>query len=56
MARGGGIPRGAARLGVLVTWAAIVRLFIIGHDACHQAFTSSARLNHAVGRIAFWPT
>ena len=40
-------------LGVLVTWAAIVRLFIIGHDACHQAFTSSARLNHAVGRIAF---
>ena len=40
-------------LGVIVTWAAIVRLFIIGHDACHQAFTSNASLNHAVGRIAF---
>ena len=40
-------------LGVLVTWSAIVRLFIIGHDACHQALTSSRRLNDAVGRVAF---
>lgn len=40
-------------LGALVTWVAIVRLFVIGHDACHQALTSSPRLNRAVGRIAF---
>jgi len=39
--------------GVLVTWVAIVRLFVIGHDACHQALTSSARLNRWIGRIAF---
>lgn len=40
-------------LGVVLTWSAIVRLFIIGHDACHQALTSSRRLNDAVGRVAF---
>ncbi len=40
-------------LGVLLTWSAIVRLFIIGHDACHQALTSSRRLNDAIGRLAF---
>lgn len=40
-------------LGALVTWAAIVRLFVIGHDACHQALTSSPNLNHLIGRIAF---
>lgn len=40
-------------LGALITWAAIVRLFVIGHDACHQALTSSSRLNDTIGRIAF---
>ncbi|MGA2779281.1 MAG: fatty acid desaturase [Steroidobacteraceae bacterium] len=40
-------------LGVLLTWSAIVRLFVIGHDACHQALTSSKPLNDAIGRIAF---
>src|SRR5271166_1770895 len=35
-------------LGVLLTWSAIVRLFIIGHDACHQALTSNRRLNDAI--------
>jgi acyl-lipid omega-6 desaturase (Delta-12 desaturase) len=40
-------------LGVVVTWVAIVRLFVIGHDACHQALTSSKRLNDTLGRVAF---
>ena len=30
-----------------------MRLFIIGHDACHQALTSSPRLNRVLGRTAF---
>jgi acyl-lipid omega-6 desaturase (Delta-12 desaturase) len=30
-------------------------LFVIAHDACHQSFTSSRRLNHVIGRIAFLP-
>jgi hypothetical protein len=33
----------------------IVALFVIGHDACHQSYTSSRFLNHVVGRIAFLP-
>jgi len=40
-------------LGSLITWVAIVRLFVIGHDACHQALTSNRQLNHWLGRIAF---
>jgi omega-6 fatty acid desaturase (delta-12 desaturase) len=31
----------------------IGRLFIIGHDACHQSLTSHRRLNRVLGRIAF---
>ena len=34
----------------------VVMLFVIGHDACHQSFTSVAWLNHLIGRIAFLPT
>jgi omega-6 fatty acid desaturase (delta-12 desaturase) len=30
-------------------------LFIIGHDACHNAFTASTRLNQLIGRLAFLP-
>ena len=30
-----------------------VMLFVIGHDACHQSFTSSRLLNECIGRIAF---
>lgn len=30
-------------------------LFVIGHDACHSALTSSAWLNAVLGRIAFLP-
>lgn len=34
----------------------MARLFIIGHDACHQSLTPSRSLNRVVGRIAFLPT
>lgn len=32
------------------------RLFIIGHDACHQSLTPHRRLNKWLGRIAFLPS
>ncbi|WP_033354998.1 fatty acid desaturase [Burkholderia ubonensis] len=32
------------------------RLFIIGHDACHQSLTPNRRLNRWLGRIAFLPS
>ena len=31
----------------------IGRLFIIGHDACHQSLTPHRELNKVLGRIAF---
>src|SRR5262249_16052296 len=31
-------------------------LFIVGHDACHQALTGSRRLNGLLGRLAFLPS
>ena len=34
----------------------IGRLFIIGHDACHQSLTPHRTLNKWVGRIAFLPS
>ncbi len=34
----------------------IGRLFIIGHDACHQSLTAHRRLNKWLGRIAFLPS
>jgi omega-6 fatty acid desaturase (delta-12 desaturase) len=34
----------------------IARLFIIGHDACHQAFFENRRLNRWVGRLVFMPS
>jgi omega-6 fatty acid desaturase (delta-12 desaturase) len=34
---------------------AIGMLFIIGHDACHNAFTASTRLNQVIGRLAMLP-
>lgn len=32
------------------------RLFIIGHDACHQSLTAHRGLNKVLGRIAFLPS
>ena len=34
----------------------IGRLFIIGHDACHQSLTPHRSLNKWLGRIAFLPS
>ncbi|MDP3856915.1 MAG: fatty acid desaturase [Stagnimonas sp.] len=34
----------------------IARLFILGHDACHQSFTPHRRLNRALGRLLFLPS
>jgi omega-6 fatty acid desaturase (delta-12 desaturase) len=34
----------------------IGRLFIIGHDACHQSLTPHRRLNKWLGRLAFLPS
>ncbi len=34
----------------------IARLFVIGHDACHQAFFSSRRANRWIGKLAFLPS
>ncbi len=32
------------------------RIFILGHDACHQSFTPHRGLNKILGRIAFLPS
>jgi omega-6 fatty acid desaturase (delta-12 desaturase) len=42
--------------GTICVTAGIVRLFMIGHDACHGSFFSSAKLNSIAGRIAFLPS
>ena len=34
----------------------IARLFVLGHDACHQALTPSRRANAWLGRIVFLPS
>lgn len=34
----------------------IGRLFIIGHDACHQSYTPHRRLNRVLGRVAMLPS
>jgi omega-6 fatty acid desaturase (delta-12 desaturase) len=34
----------------------IARLFILGHDACHQSFTASRNLNRWLGRLVFLPS
>ncbi|MBX6419763.1 MAG: fatty acid desaturase [Nevskia sp.] len=34
----------------------IGRLFILGHDACHQSFTAHRRLNAWLGRLVFLPS
>ncbi|URI06080.1 fatty acid desaturase [Aquincola tertiaricarbonis] len=39
-----------------VTGFVIARLFILGHDACHQAFTRHRRLNRWLGRLVFLPS
>jgi len=36
--------------------AVIARLFILGHDACHQSFTPHRTLNRWLGRLLFLPS
>ena len=38
------------------TGIVISRLFILGHDACHQSFTRHRGLNRWLGRIVFLPS
>jgi acyl-lipid omega-6 desaturase (Delta-12 desaturase) len=47
---------GALLIGFALTTLAIVRLFIIGHDACHGSLTDHAALNKLLGRISFLPS
>jgi omega-6 fatty acid desaturase (delta-12 desaturase) len=43
-------------LSAAVLTVAIPMLFIVGHDACHQALTPRSWLNKVVGRICFLPS
>ena len=43
-------------LAALLAGFVIGRLFIIGHDGCHQSLTPHRRLNKWMGRIAFLPS
>ncbi len=40
----------------VATGLLISRLFILGHDACHQSLTPHRRLNRWVGRLVFLPS
>lgn len=40
----------------IVCGLVIGRLFILGHDACHQSFTPHRRLNRWLGRLVFLPS
>ena len=40
----------------IATGFVIGRLFILGHDACHQSFTVHRRLNTWLGRLVFLPS
>lgn len=40
----------------LIGGVVIARLFIIGHDACHQSYTVHRGLNAWLGRLAFLPS
>jgi omega-6 fatty acid desaturase (delta-12 desaturase) len=43
-------------LAALVQGLVIARLFILGHDACHQSLTAHRMLNRWVGRLVFLPS
>lgn len=40
----------------LLTGVTIARLFVIGHDACHQAFFSNRQANRWIGRLVLLPS
>lgn len=43
-------------LAAMFTGLVIGRLFILGHDACHQSLTRHRRLNRWLGRLVFMPS
>ena len=43
-------------LAAVATGLVIGRLFILGHDACHQSLTSNRTLNRWLGRLVFLPS
>lgn len=43
-------------VGGLLAGVVISRLFILGHDSCHQSFTRHRTLNRWVGRLSFMPS
>jgi omega-6 fatty acid desaturase (delta-12 desaturase) len=43
-------------LASLATGVVIARLFILGHDACHQSLTRHRKLNRWLGRFLFLPS
>ncbi len=49
-------PAWAKLLSGVAAGFVIGRLFIIGHDACHQSLTPHRRLNKLLGRLAFLPS
>ncbi len=49
-------PAGLQLLAGVLGGFVIGRLFILGHDACHQSFTAHRSLNRWLGRIVFLPS
>jgi len=47
---------GLKLLGSALITAGMLRLFLVGHDACHGSFFPTKALNDIVGRIAFLPS
>lgn len=43
-------------LGSIFLWVTTLRLFIIGHEACHGAYVPNPRANKIIGRLAFLPS
>jgi len=43
-------------IAALVLGLAIARLFVLGHDACHQSLFTNRNLNRWVGRLVFLPS
>lgn len=47
---------GLKLLGSALIAAGIVRLFLVGHEACHGSYFASDALNQVLGRLAFLPS
>ncbi len=50
------VPYALNIFGGILAGHAIAILFTVGHDACHQSFTPSTRLNRWIGRAVFIPS